>query len=113
QRRHLGIAAAAPCYVVALRPATNEVVVGPAACLDHRQIEVEAMNWLAPPPANGHCTAQIRATAPATAATFEAHGDRLRLTFATPVRAPAPGQTVALFIGDRLLGGGTLARVVE
>ena len=113
QRRHLGIAAAAPYYVVALRPATNEVVVGPAACLDHRKIEVEAMNWLAPLPANGHCTAQIRATAPATAATFEAHGDRLRLTFATPVRAPAPGQTVALFTGDRLLGGGTLARVVE
>ncbi|RMF80483.1 MAG: tRNA 2-thiouridine(34) synthase MnmA, partial [Nitrospirae bacterium] len=35
-----------------------------------------------------------------------------RLRFDAPVRAPAPGQTVALFAGDRCLGGGTLARVV-
>ncbi len=113
QRRGLGIAATEPHYVVALRPETNEVVVGTAAHLDHRKIEVEAMRWLAAPPADGRCTAQIRATAPATQATCELHGDRLLLRFDTPVRAPAPGQTVALFTGDRLLGGGTLARVVD
>jgi len=113
QRRHLGISAPTPRYVVALRPESNEVVVGDAAELDHREIEVEAMSWLADPPADGRCAAQIRATAPATPATFELGDGRLRLHFDTPVRAPAPGQTVALFTGDRLLGGGTLARVVD
>ncbi len=113
QRRGLGISAPTPRYVVALRPETNEVVVGDAAALDHREIEVEAMSWLAEPPADGHCQVQIRATAPAVGATFETRGARLRLRFDTPVRAPTPGQTVALFSGERLLGGGTLARVVR
>lgn len=113
QRRHLGVTSTEPRYVVALDPVDNTVVVGPAACLDHREIEVETVSWLTAPPADGRCTAQIRATAPATAATFEVHGDRLRLRFDTPLRAPTPGQTVALFTGDRLLGGGTLARVVD
>lgn len=113
QRRGLGITGPTPRYVVALHPETNEVVVGDAAALDHRDIEVTAMSWLAEPPGSGRCAAQIRATAPATPATFELRDGSIHLRFDTPVRAPTPGQTVALFTGDRLLGGGTLSRVVD
>ena len=35
-------------------------------------------------------------------------GDGLLLTFDSPVRAPAPGQSAVLYDGDRLLGGGFL-----
>jgi len=114
QRRGLGIAAGTPRYVTELRAESNEVVVGPEADLYHRQIEITDLNWLTEPPPSGRVHAQIRSTHPAAPASLTAVGaDRLHLRFDDPVRAPAPGQTVALFHGDRLLGGGTLERVSD
>lgn len=112
QRRGLGIAAGAPRYVTELRATTNEVVVGPEADLYHREMEITDLNWLAEPPSDGRVHAQIRSTHRAEPARLTV-ADPLHLRFDDPVRAPAPGQTIALFHGDRLLGGGTLERVID
>jgi tRNA-specific 2-thiouridylase len=114
QRRGLGIATGRPRYVVELNGSRNEVVVGDEGDLYHREIEVIDLNWLADPPDDCRVTAQIRSThraAPATIASTPSGA--LRVCFDEPVRAPSPGQTVALFTGDRLLGGGTLERVID
>ena len=37
-------------------------------------------------------------------------GERIRVEFRTPQRAVAPGQSVVIYLGDELLGGG---RIVE
>lgn len=113
QRRGLGIAAGAPRYVTELRADSNEVVIGPEADLYRREIEITDPNWLTDPPPDGRVRAQIRSTHRAAPASLTATADRLYLRFDDPVRAPAPGQTVALFAADRLLGGGTLERVID
>ncbi|HEX9594262.1 MAG TPA: tRNA 2-thiouridine(34) synthase MnmA [bacterium] len=114
QRRGLGIATGLPRYVIELRAAANEVVVGGEADLYRREVAVGDLNWLAEPPRDGRVTAQIRSTHRAAPANLTvAPGGDLCLRFAEPVRAPAPGQAVALFTGDRLLGGGTLERVID
>jgi tRNA-specific 2-thiouridylase len=114
QRRGLGIATGQPRYVVELDGPRNEVVVGDERDLYHREVAVADLNWLADRPRDGRVNAQIRSThraAPATL-TSTAGGD-LHVCFDEPVRAPSPGQTVALFSGDWLLGGGTLERVID
>jgi tRNA-specific 2-thiouridylase len=49
-------------------------------------------------------------------AQYRAHGDSVpavlngeRLTFSSPQEAVAPGQTVAFYDGDRVLGGALIA----
>jgi tRNA-specific 2-thiouridylase len=52
---------------------------------------------------------QLRHRARATAATVvEAAADRLRLTLDEPVMAVAPGQSVVVFDGPVVLGGGVI-----
>jgi tRNA-specific 2-thiouridylase len=53
---------------------------------------------------------QIRAHGAAVPAAVEALEDgEARVTFARPERGVAPGQTVAFYAGDEVLGGGTIA----
>jgi tRNA-specific 2-thiouridylase len=114
QRRGLGVAADQPLYVTALEPATNTVRVGPEAALHSSTARFTGFNWLSlDPPADGEpVEAQIRYRhAPAAARLFAGAGDGTgRLEFAGPQRAITPGQSVAFYRGDRLLGGARLDR---
>ena len=40
-------------------------------------------------------------------------GDRVHVRFAEPQRGIAPGQLVAFYLGDEVLGGGTIARATR
>lgn len=113
QRRGLGITAPSPRYVIEIRPATNEVVVGSEKELYHRRVEVNRFHWLTGEPIEGRISAQIRSTHRAAPANLIAADNELVVEFDHPVRAPAPGQNVAVYDGDRLLGGGALKRVVD
>jgi tRNA-specific 2-thiouridylase len=112
QRRGLPGGAHGPRYVVAIRPATREVVVGGPDDLDGHAVELEQVNWLADPPAPGdEVRVQCRHRAPAVPAVVTArHGDRLALALRQPVRAITPGQSGVLYGGaDRVLGGGIIS----
>ncbi|MFA6435480.1 MAG: tRNA 2-thiouridine(34) synthase MnmA [Elusimicrobiales bacterium] len=113
QRRGLGVYGGERLYVTALRPETNEVVLGklPDACF--RRIEVSGMNWLAVPPLAGECVeAQIRYRhAPAQCLVVSREGTGFSGVFSTPQFAPARGQSVVFYKGDRVLGGGVTAAV--
>lgn len=120
QRKGIGIAAAQPLYVTALEPATNTVRVGPEDALYASEARFTGFNWLsADAPAPGEAIeAQIRYRhAPASARLFLDDDDDSpgagRLTFDAPQRAITPGQSVAFYRGDRLLGGARLARVAS
>jgi tRNA-specific 2-thiouridylase len=57
-------------------------------------------------------TAQVRYRGPALPGRLDLPDpDRVRLTFSTPQRAPAPGQGLVAYHGDVCLGGGRI-RVV-
>jgi tRNA-specific 2-thiouridylase len=114
QRRGIGVAAERPLYVTALEPATATVVVGGEDALLAREAPFTGFNWLSlDPPLDGEpVAAQIRYRhAPAPGRLFvEPDGARGRVVFDAPQRAITPGQSIAFYRGERLLGGARLAR---
>ena len=124
QRKGLGGGFRDPLYVIQIRAATREVVVGPREALDAPAADVEELNWLADPPHPGEVlSVQLRYRAPAAGARVEEEGagaglgegplpGALRLRFDTPQRAVTPGQSAVVFRGDQVIGGGRIARAL-
>ena len=111
QRRGLGIAAAAPLYVVDLDGPANRVVVGPKEQTLADGLIAADINYVSMAPARTPFDglAQIRyrhRAAPARVEPLDDQGARLRVRFAEPQSAITPGQVVAFYDGDRLLAGG-------
>jgi tRNA-specific 2-thiouridylase len=108
QRRGLGVASGEPYYVVALNPETNRVVLGRLGDLLSAGLRACQVNWLIDPP-QGELEAQavIRYRHSGVAARIIPLGPtEVKVTFATPQKAVAPGQAVAFYQNDLLLGGG-------
>jgi tRNA-specific 2-thiouridylase len=113
QRRGLGVATGERRYVVDLDAATNRVVVGPHDLLSRGGLIADRVRWVAgPPPAAGPFEAdvRIRYRGDDIPAVVTPEGDRLHVRFARPQHAVAPGQSVAIYRGEELLGG---ARILE
>lgn len=115
QRRGLGIAFDHPLYVIALDWVRNVVIVGQEEDLYSSGLEAVEANFLSgrPPIDGARVKAKIRYRSQPVPVTFRPLSEgRFSLTFASPERAVTPGQIVALYEGDRLLGGGTIERGV-
>jgi tRNA-specific 2-thiouridylase len=111
QRRGLGGGFPEPFFVLEVRPETREVVVGTRDELYRDGVGVGDVNWLGEPPAGGATVlVQLRYRAPAVPATVERDGDDVALALDTPQPAVTPGQSAVFFDGERLLGGGRIAR---
>lgn len=108
QRRGLGIPAREPLYVTEIQPELNRVVLGPRAELLSPGLTAFGMNWLIDPPAGElEAAAVIRYRHPGVQARIMPQGGgSVRVLFAAPQSAVAPGQAVAFYDGDRVLGGG-------
>ncbi|MBA4072951.1 MAG: tRNA 2-thiouridine(34) synthase MnmA [Gemmatimonas sp.] len=112
QRRGLPGGSADPIYVVALRPETREVVVGPREALLGTQLSASGVNWLVdtPPRVGDEVQVRIRHRAPLAPAVVDASsGDAVSLTLHTPASAITPGQSAVLYDGTRVVGGGFIA----
>jgi tRNA-specific 2-thiouridylase len=107
QRRGLGVPAREPYYVVALQPEGNRVVLGYRSELLAAGLLASQVNWLiAPPQRELEASAVIRYRHPGVAARImPLEGGQVRVIFATPQAAVAPGQGVVFYRGDRVLGG--------
>jgi tRNA-specific 2-thiouridylase len=117
QRRGLGLVDPAspgePLYVLRLDPETHRVIVGPKSALAVSSIQVTDLNWLGPDTAPGEALdvdVKVRSTTPAVRATLDLEEGAARLTFATPQFGVSPGQAAVFYAGERLLGGGWIAR---
>jgi tRNA-specific 2-thiouridylase len=112
QRKGLGLSTAAthgsPMYVLALRPAERQVVVGPKSALERTTLTASQVNWIAgEPEAPRQVVAQIRHRHHPAAATVRALGDaRAEVVFSAPQIAITPGQAVVFYDGDVVVGGG-------
>jgi tRNA-specific 2-thiouridylase len=116
QRKGLGISAGRPYYVVALDAARNVVVVGEEGEQYRTRLIAERVNWVSigPPRRPIAATARIRSShAGAKARVEELAGGTMSVTFEQAQRAISPGQAVVLYDDDLVLGGGTIAAVVD
>jgi tRNA-specific 2-thiouridylase len=112
QRRGVPGGFAEPMYVVAIRPAERAVVIGPRASLLGRGVVAREMNWLVDPMTVGsRVEVQVRHRAHASPAEIvRLDGDEIELALEEPVSAITPGQSLALYDGDRVLAGGFIER---
>jgi tRNA-specific 2-thiouridylase len=112
QRRGLGVAAGTPLYVVSIAPETGTVVLGTAEECGSRALVAQDLNWIGfdPPAGAFRAEVQVRYRHTAVPATVEIAGSEARIAFDRPELAVAPGQGAALYHGERLLGGGWIAR---
>ena len=112
QRRGLPGGFPEPMFVVAIRPADRAVVIGPREELLGRGVIARSMNWLVDaPPIGTHVELQIRHRAsPAHAEIVRLDDAEIELALDEPVAAITPGQSLVVYQGDRVLGGGLIER---
>ncbi len=129
QRKGLRIGVPAPDgkprYVLSVQPVSNTVVVGPAEALDVVALTAQRPVWCGPAPQVGaQVGVQVRAhgeQVPGVITEVEAgesNGEgtgggtggsgRVAVALDRPLRAVAPGQTLALYDGTRVIGSATL-----
>ena len=113
QLAHVRLPLGAPVYVCGKDMQANTVTVGPESALFDRIVYAEDVNWIAIPELTGplRVTARTRYHQTEQAATVYPAENGFRLEFDQPQRAPTPGQSVVLYQGDVVLGGGIITRV--
>ena len=112
QRRGLGLSASSPLYVCSICAKDNTVVVGTQDNLYTKTLIAKDINLI---PVDRFETpvkvgARIRYKQPEQAATvWQLDSDTLRVEFEKPQRAITKGQSVVLYDGDTVVGGGTIS----
>lgn len=111
QRKGLGIASSAPLFVTKIDPENNTVTLthGEGLFTDTlivRDINLSAVDDIYEPI---RAEVKIRYRHPAQPATVTQTGeDEIRIRFDTPQRAVTKGQAAVIYLGDTVLGGGTI-----
>jgi tRNA-specific 2-thiouridylase len=102
-------------FVVEIDPDRRAVVIGPGRDLLGTSVEASEVNWLAQPPGPGDTLlAQIRhrgAAAPATVVSVGA--SKVEIAFSQSVSAITPGQSLVVYSGTQVIGGGVIDRGVS
>lgn len=110
QRAGLGISSPMPLYVLAIDAVQNRLVVGEKAELKSDGLIADQVNCLVDAFPE-EAWAKIRyAHRPAKCRVFD-RGERLTVRFSEPQEAVAPGQSVVLYDGSTVLGGGIIQEV--
>jgi len=113
QRKGLGFAAGRPMYVVTLDLQNNRVIVGEDSELRRGQCDVRDVNWVSIPQPEAPVRAYVRIRnrhEPAEAEIMALDSARAQVTFIEPQRAITPGQAAVFYSGERVLGGGWIAK---
>ncbi|MCU0661272.1 MAG: tRNA 2-thiouridine(34) synthase MnmA [Myxococcota bacterium] len=108
QRKGLGIALGERAYVVRLDTASNAVVLSDRIeDLETPGLEASDLNWIVPTPEVFHAQVQIRyRSKPVEAEVHRLPDKGARVVFETPQKAVTKGQALAVYEGDRVIGGG-------
>ncbi|MDR2050801.1 MAG: tRNA 2-thiouridine(34) synthase MnmA [Deltaproteobacteria bacterium] len=111
QRRGLGLAAAAPLYVLRVNPERNEVVVGERAQSLSLGCRVGEIHLHLPLSSVGaDLWARLRSSQPPLPVTVrpEASGRQWEVDFSQAQSGVAPGQSLVLYQEDLVVGGGII-----
>lgn len=110
QREGLGVSVGHPLYVTSIDPQSAAVKVGELKDLEKTHIELKEMSWVNPVSLPRKAEVKIRYRFPQVPCSIETSGDGCRVVFESPQRAPSPGQFAVIYDGERVLGGGKIAK---
>jgi len=121
QRRGLSLGVPAPDgrprFVLEVRPAVNEVVVGPREALAIAELAGARHSWAGPAPADPAepfaCEVQLRAHGEPVPAVARVVEGELVIALEEPTPGVAPGQTAVVYLGTRVLGQCTIDRTLS
>lgn len=111
QRKGLGLAMGHPVFVVAIRPETNEVVIGDDKDVYSGKLYANKLNFMSIEKLTEpmHVLGKIRYSHAGAGCTIRmVDDDLLECVFDEPQRAITPGQALVLYDGDNVLGGGVI-----
>ena len=113
QRKGLGVALREPMYVCAKDMAANTVTLGPQEMLMAPNCTVADWNWVWPQRTPQDeplvCAVKTHYRQREQPAHLTALPDgRVRVDFDEPQRAMTPGQAAVAYVGDQVVGGGTI-----
>lgn len=114
QRKRIGTAFGEPVYVTEIDAATNTVTLGRENDLFHKDLIAAQVNLIsvATLTEDLRVIAKIRYKDEGSPATVKYYDtDRIKVTFDKPKRAITPGQSVVMYDGNDLVGGGVIERV--
>ncbi|MDE2164778.1 MAG: tRNA 2-thiouridine(34) synthase MnmA [Alphaproteobacteria bacterium] len=112
QRKGLGVAGGEPLYVLRLDPDRRRVIVGPRDRLGTTRVPLRRISWLGPHPGRSgvRVAVKLRSAQLPLDATLSLDGERGAAVLDEPAFGVAPGQACVAYDGDRVLGGGWIAR---
>ncbi len=112
QRKGLNLAMGRPVFVTAIRPETNEVVIGDNQDVFTNVVRCSKLNWMAVEGLGDQemrLEAKIRYSHKEEPCVIRKIGeDLVECIFDRPVRAATPGQALVFYQGDYVAGGGTI-----
>ena len=113
QRHGLGLALGEPVYVTAIDPETNTITVGPREALLRQTLVARQINLIKYPDLGEErpVVGKIRYKDDGAEGLAWQQGDALYVAFAQPRRAITPGQSIVLYEGEDVLGGGWIHEV--
>jgi tRNA-specific 2-thiouridylase len=113
QRKGLGIALGYPAYVIDIDPIQNIVYVGPKSSAYRQDVCIKKGNWVSieepQKPINVYAKVRYNMN-PAPGLMMPDSRGGYCLIFDDPQWAITPGQSMVMYDGDRLLGGGIITR---
>ncbi|MBQ7541107.1 MAG: tRNA 2-thiouridine(34) synthase MnmA [Clostridia bacterium] len=114
QRKGLG-AFGKPMFVTAIDPVRNRVVLGENGRQYAAGLTADDLNWIAfdMPAVEMDCEVRIRFRASPAPAHVRVRNGQALVRFSEPQRSVTPGQTVAFYDGDLVLGGGTIIKAIQ
>lgn len=115
QRKGLGIASGRPLYVLSLDVTRNRVVVSDRKDLFSESFSAGDLNFIAVERLIRPLEVKVKIRLnhqPADASLLPDENERVKVIFKKPQMALAPGQSAVFYLGDTVVGGGTIERTL-
>ncbi len=112
QRKGLGVAVGEPRYVIEIHPRDQTITIGTHEDLLRESCVVEDVTYTHNPIDDGaKVDVKVRYRSEPVPATAHCIGERWRFDFDEQLVRPAPGQTLVMYEGEYVLGGGRIVDV--
>ncbi|MPZ48551.1 MAG: tRNA 2-thiouridine(34) synthase MnmA [Dehalococcoidia bacterium] len=102
-------------FVTEIDPELNLITIGDEEDLLARGLWADKPSWTegGPPAEEFEAQVKVRYKSPAAPALVRVRDDEIEVEFRQPLRAITPGQAAVIYDGERVIGGGIIARTAS